>query len=369
MHRFFRKCRRFLRKARAAFAGRLFHVGFCLICALVIVVCAGYLMNWFSERDSVEDEQARYRAMYAPADLAGAGEGDSTAGIQAEVSFEPSATPAQTPVSSMAAVPVSKRTLVGTMFSPTSSPNASPTARSTPAPLPTVPSLEAYTPLPTADEQTRVYSLPTPPPLQDSFSELLLFNPDTIGYLNAGEKISLPVVWRENDNEYYLTHSFAREEAREGALFLDGANRILEGDPVWILYGHNMKNGTMFGSLKQYDDLSFLKENALVRFDTIYENGMFIPFAMFSASMFSDASHYFDVRQFALDETEFELFVLRMRSRSTFEIPVDVEYGDQLLLLVTCSYDDSDGRYILALRRLRPDETGEEMLERISRIP
>lgn len=57
-----------------------------------------------------------------------------------------------------------------------------------------------------------------------------------------------------------------------------------------------------------------------------------------------DDSHYFEVRQIAFDETEFELFVLSLKVRSEQEIPVDVEYGDEILTLVTCSSSDADGR-------------------------
>ena len=70
------------------------------------------------------------------------------------------------------------------------------------------------------------FPLPTEPPPQESFAELLRYNPDTVGYLSIGEIVDLPVVQRENDNEYYLTHAYSGEEAREGALFLDGANRF-----------------------------------------------------------------------------------------------------------------------------------------------
>ena len=214
-------------------------------------------------------------------------------------------------------------------------------------------------PLPTPNENTIVLSLPTEPPPQESFAELLRYNPDTVGYLSIGEIVDLPVVQRENDNEYYLTHAYSGEEAREGALFLDGANRL--SDENLIIYGHNMRNGTMFGKLSSFGEREFLLKNAVVRFDTLYENALYVPFAMFEASMDENDAHYFDVRQIVFDETSFELFVLKLRGRSVFDVPVEVEYGDQLLTLVTCSYNDDDGRYIVALRKLREGETEEEM--------
>ena len=132
-------------------------------------------------------------------------------------------------------------------------------------------------------------------------------------------------------------------------------------DENLIVYGHNMRNGTMFGELSSFGEREFLLENAVVRFDTLYENALYVPFAMFEASMDENDGHYFDVRQIVFDETSFELFVLKLRGRSVFDVPVEVEYGDQLLTLVTCSYNDDDGRYIVALRKLREGETEEEM--------
>ena len=147
---------------------------------------------------------------------------------------------------------------------------------------------------------------------------------------------------------------------------MDGANRL--GDENLIIYGHNMRNGTMFGQLSSFGERAFLLENAVVRFDTLYENALYVPFAMFEASMDEDDAHYFDVRQIVFDETSFELFVLRLRNRSVLDVPVDVSYGDQLLTLVTCSYNDDDGRYIVALRKLREGETEEDVREMMAEL-
>lgn len=309
------------------------HRVFCLTCALAIVACAAYVVYYFADQGRVEREGTSYRAMYSPAPLETAALPAIPSPSPATVAPSPTATPAATATPSPAATP-------------------------TPTPQPRVVD-ETLAPLATANENTIVYALPTNPPPQESFSELLLYNPDTVGYLMIGDIVDLPVVQRENDNEYYLTHGFSGAEAREGALFLDGANRL--GDENLIVYGHNMRNGTMFGQLSSFGERAFLQENAVVRFDTLYENALYVPFAMFEASMDEDDAHYFDVRQIVFDETSFELFVLRLRSRSALDVPVDVSYGDQLLTLVTCSYNDDDGRYIVALRRLRDGETEEDV--------
>ena len=317
------------------------HQLFCLACALIILGCVAYVAGYFAEQGRVRREGEVYRAMYSPAPLE----------TQAPV-----ATATATPT----AIPTATSTVVPTAAS-SPTPVATPTATGSPTPAPT-PTPEAQVvdePLPTPNENTIVFSLPTEPPPQESFAELLRYNPDTVGYLSIGEIVDLPVVQRENDNEYYLTHAYSGEEAREGALFLDGANRL--SDENLIIYGHNMRNGTMFGELSSFGEREFLLKNAVVRFDTLYENALYVPFAMFEASMDENDGHYFDVRQIVFDETSFELFVLKLRGRSVFDVPVEVEYGDQLLTLVTCSYNDDDGRYIVALRKLREGETEEEM--------
>ena len=317
------------------------HQLFCLACALIILGCVAYVAGYFAEQSRVRREGEVYRAMYSPAPL------------ETEA-------PVATATAMPTAIPTATSTVVPTAAS-SPTPVATPTATGSPTPAPT-PTPEAQVvdePLPTPNENTIVLSLPTEPPPQESFAELLRYNPDTVAYLTIGEIVDLPVVQRENDNEYYLTHAYSGEEAREGALFLDGANRL--SDENLIIYGHNMRNGTMFGELSSFGEREFLLKNAVVRFDTLYENALYVPFAMFEASMDENDGHYFDVRQIVFDETSFELFVLKLRGRSVFDVPVEVEYGDQLLTLVTCSYNDDDGRYIVALRKLRAGETEEEM--------
>ena len=327
------------------------HRLFCLACALIMLACIAYAASYFAEESRVRREGETYRAMYSPAPL-------DTEAPAAKATASPTptqgatATPTVTQTQGATATPTTIPTPDATA---TPAPTAAPTASPTPTPLPLVEDV----PLPTPNEDTIVFSLPTEPPPQESFAELLRYNPDTVGFLTIGETVDLPVVQRENDNEYYLTHAYSGEEAREGALFLDGANRL--SDENLIVYGHNMRNGTMFGKLSSFGEREFLLENAVVRFDTLYENALYVPFAMFEASMDENDGHYFDVRQIVFDETSFELFVLKLRSRSVFDVPVEVEYGDQLLTLVTCSYNDDDGRYIVALRKLREGETEEEM--------
>lgn len=388
--------------------------------ALIIVALAAYIVKWYVDLGRIRADGARYREMYpaaateAPwatqADAPAAEPTETPAPEPAETPTpepteaptpEPTETPAPAPtfepMPTAPDVPLAADAAATPSGAPTSEPTDPPTAEPSPAPteaptpeptaynealqtfaaaespvpnlaLPTfaaaespAPTAEAPAaedrPLPTPNADTLVFALPTPPPVQESFAELLAHNPETVGFLQIDSELSLPVVQRENDNEYYLTHTFDGAEAIEGALFMDGMNRLVPEDDCLIVYGHNMKNDTMFGRLSAYGDVDYLKQHSIVRFDTLYENRLYVPFAAFAASTAPGDRRYFDVRQFVFDAGEFEKFVLKLQSRSVFRAPIDVREGDRLLLLVTCDYRNREGRFILALRQLRPDES------------
>ena len=220
------------------------------------------------------------------------------------------------------------------------------------------------TPKPTPDAETIIYAIETPPPVQASFNRLLELNPEVVGYLTLDETISLPVVQRRYDNEYYLNHDLGGEESLAGTLFLDGLNLLVPEDANLIVYGHNMRNGTMFRELTNYADYEFLREHALLQFDTLYRNRKFVPFAVLTAGMDPEEEGYLDIRRFSFDAEEFDTYIQEIRNMSVYDIPVEVSEGDTVLLLVTCEYTHDNGRFIVAWRALRDGE--DEVLMRES---
>ncbi len=270
-----------------------------LLCAIILLAGALYCANWMANRSRIIEKNLKYSQLYTPATQA------------------PTFTPGPTE-----------------------------------APLPAI----IDEPIATPDSETIVMALPTPPPVQDSFAELLKTNPETIGFLKIEDMLSLPVVQRKNDNDFYLNHNFEQAEAVEGTLFLDGLNLLVPEDDCLIIYGHNMHNGTMFGTLQRYGEADFLRNHPIVQFDTIYENRAYVPIAAFPASMDPDDADYFDVRRFAFDGLSFEQFVEELKARSVVNTSESAAYGDRLLLLVTCDYANNDGRFILALKQTTAHE-------------
>lgn len=390
---------------------------FCVALALIMLALSIYVGWWYLNRGRIRADSARYAQLYGgrqsaepSIEPAAAMSPTATATVTAAPTPEPTVEPTPTiaptptvaptvtptpeltpePTPQVTPSPAQEATLTAAQEAPpvptatasvTPTPTPAPKATATPAPTPAVtpvptdiptptpspaptavpfgadmPIVEDE-PIPTPGADTKVYALPTAPPVQPSFDALLALNPETVGFLEIEDMLALPVAQRENDNEYYLSHTFEGADGNEGALFMDGMNRLVPEDDCLIVYGHNMKNDTMFGKLDLYEDVSWLRRHPVVRFDTIYENRSYVAFAAFTASMQPGDRRFFDVRKFIFDEAEFDKFVLKLQSRSLYKVPVDVRYGDRLLLLVTCDYTNREGRFILALRQLRADET------------
>ena len=345
------------------------------ICIPLMIVCVLYMIDWEVDKTRVEQENEAYSALYTPATAAPSMSDAPGAASTIEATTEPTAAPSVEPTAEPTAVPTAEPSTEPTAAptaEPTELPTAEPTLKAVSSPVPTAeptstprptfePAVDATRrPAPAPDPDAIVYAIETPPPVQESFAALLELNPETVGFLTIDEVITLPVVQKENDNEYYLTHGFDGRKSQAGALFMDGSNLLVPEDAALIIYGHNMRNGTMFQKLINYEDTAFLKKHPLVQFDTIYENRTYVPFAALTATLEPYSERYLDVRQFSFSQGSFEDYIERIRELSLYESPVDVVYGDSVLMLVTCEYLHDNGRFIVALREVRPDETRQE---------
>lgn len=200
------------------------------------------------------------------------------------------------------------------------------------------------------------------PQTQESFAALLEENPDTVGWLSASQTMDFAVVKR--DNSYYLTHNFFGESTAEGAAFLDEGNEIYPRDQHLLIHGHNMRDGSVFGDLDFYRDLTFLQEHALVEFNTIYEDCTYVPFAVFDYSANPGDQNFIQMQTFNFEtQDDYMTFVLEAKDRSIYQIDLDVAVGDPLLSLVTCSYSHDNGRMVVMLRALREGETEQDIAE------
>ena len=207
-------------------------------------------------------------------------------------------------------------------------------------------------------------ALETPLPVLSELQPLLQQNPDMVGWLEAGDAIRLPVVQR--DNAYYLNHDFRGRRSANGAAFLDELCHIAPPDDHLVIYGHNMRSGAIFGTLRRFQDCDYLKKHCIVSFDTLYRRESYVAFAVFECSAEPGNPAFFDIRHFHFDsDSDFSGYIAAAVSRAAARLSIDVATGDRLLTLLTCSYGVENGRLAVMCRALREGETPETVRDRI----
>ena len=197
------------------------------------------------------------------------------------------------------------------------------------------------------------------------FAPLMEINEHLVGWLDVADVISLPVV--HHDNTYYLDHDFYGNWDNAGTVFINEVNTVWPADKHLLLHGHNMRDGSAFGRLKEkYSDLEFLKANPLVYFRLINEADptAYVPVAIFEASVSTGESSYYDIGNVFFDSDEdFVSYAQTAVDRSQYVLPFDVQADDHLISLITCSYGYNNGRFIVMCRELREGETEEAVSE------
>ena len=174
------------------------------------------------------------------------------------------------------------------------------------------------------------------------FKSLQERNKDVVGWIYVpGTVINYPVLWREDDNNYYLRRDIDRREGSYDGIFMDGADSADISERQILFYGHHMKNRTMFTQVCDFKEEDFFKEHRKAYFYT--PDHTYVLRTM--ACLYTDSGADKRKMEFA-DQLEFDAYVNEMTKRCSFrEIP---EGGvEQIFTLVTCSYEFNDARTLL----------------------
>ena len=192
-----------------------------------------------------------------------------------------------------------------------------------------------------------------------AYASLYAQNPDLFGWIEIeGTKVNYPVMHTPEDPEVYLHKAFDGSYSFSGVPFMDGGCYLDCGN--YIVYGHNMKNGTMFASILSYAQQDYWREHPVVRFDTLYERGTYeVVAALYSRAYSADEKgvfRYYSYRDLS-DPEVFEEYVAQVRSAALYDTGLEVTYGDQLLTLSTCEYSAEDGRFVVVARKLHTTDS------------
>lgn len=191
------------------------------------------------------------------------------------------------------------------------------------------------------------------------FTQLYEENQDFVGWLRIpGTKIDYPVMSRKGDNNYYLDKNFKQQYDKNGLLILDYRNEIQKDKTVnlqnFIIYGHNMRTGVMFGTLKYYKEKAFCEEHTTIQFDTLYETCEYqVVAAMLSGVAYEDEDvfRYYDAIDISTEQN-FNVFRENIFSNAIYTTDETITYGDTCLILSTCDNYKEDGRFVLIAKRV-----------------
>ncbi len=184
----------------------------------------------------------------------------------------------------------------------------------------------------------------------EKYLPLYELNNDFVGWISIeGTGIDYPVMHTPDNHDYYLKHSFEKKWSDYGVPYVDG-NCVMGQSNNLVIYGHHMRNNSMFSDLVKYADSDFWREHPLIRFDTLEGFGTYEVIAAFRYDTYKEDFHYnwfYD-----LDEATFEHYVAECMERSLYDTGKTAVYGDQLITLSTCEYTYENGRFVVIAKKV-----------------
>ncbi|MCR5453244.1 MAG: class B sortase [Lachnospiraceae bacterium] len=191
------------------------------------------------------------------------------------------------------------------------------------------------------------------PVVLSEYKDALSLNSQLFGWLKAdGLSADLPVVRPDNGDDFYLTHDFSGDSNDHGCLFVDSGCKLNPRSNYIVVYGHNMKDGTMFGNIDYYTDPSYLSQHKDIYFDTIYKKGRYEAIATLRTRLLNqdeEGFRYYRLNSYK-NENEWKEFMAFAEENLAAGSLSSLKYKDKLLLLSTCEYSQDNGRLVVVCR-------------------
>lgn len=173
------------------------------------------------------------------------------------------------------------------------------------------------------------------------FDALLEYNSDIVGWIySENTPISYPVA-QTTDNDYYVRRSLDREYLITGTIFADYRCGKVGENSNYIIYGHHMRNGTIFGSLEKYITQEYYEEHPTFKYYTPDKTYVIDVYAGYVTDINSD------IFKPDFDEGERDRLLKEAKKKSGFVSNVDIGEDDTIMTFVTCSYQFNDARFLL----------------------
>ncbi|EAE7074100.1 class B sortase [Listeria monocytogenes] len=180
--------------------------------------------------------------------------------------------------------------------------------------------------------------------VRDELKALRKLNKDMAGWLTiADTEIDYPIL-QSTDNDYYLHHNYKNEKARAGSIFKDYRNTNEFLDKNTIIYGHNMKDGSMFADLRKYLDKDFWEKHPTFSYESGLANYKVEIFAVYETT----TDFYYIETEFP-GANDFDNYLQKVRGQSIYKSNVEVSGKDRIITLSTCDTekDYEKGRMVI----------------------
>lgn len=203
----------------------------------------------------------------------------------------------------------------------------------------------------TADGSAGAGDIAEPDPALVRYQQLAAQNPDMAGWIQIPDtNINYPVMQR--DNNYYLSHAFDESKSKSGTPFLDEACDSADDTMPQIVYGHHMRNGSMFAGLVKYADQSYWQTHPDILYDTLDARHTYEIFAAFDMQVLQKGATGFRIYDPVrlTDADAFNRYCEEITALSAYDTGIRPVFGDRLLVLITCSYQTEDGRFVVVAR-------------------
>lgn len=184
---------------------------------------------------------------------------------------------------------------------------------------------------------------------------LFEMNPEFFGWLSIdGTGIDYPIMYSPDRPEYYINHSFDGSNSSSGVPFID--ERCDADGNCFLIYGHHMRNKTMFGQLPKYADQSYYEEHSVINFDTLYEQREYRVIAAFFSRAYGKKEtgvfRYYEYTDLS-DEETFNEYMEQVYAAAIYDTGIKATYGEELLVLSTCNYHTDNGRFVVVAKRIK----------------
>ena len=180
------------------------------------------------------------------------------------------------------------------------------------------------------------------------FKKLKSENNDVVAYIKVNNtNIEYPIV-KTSNNKFYLNHSFDKSKNSRGWIFADYKNKFDNTDKNIVIYGHNMRDGSMFGSLKNILNEEWYNNTENMNITFLTENGNYI-YKVFSIYKIESEDYY--IKTNFKNDADYEKFLNIIKNRSIKNFDVKLNVDDKILTLSTCA-NNNKYRVVLHAKKL-----------------